>query len=111
MVNRMSAPWPSAGLNSVSIKKINPSRLGQRRIRESVVRQSDDLMQRLGVVLNEVPWPTVEIIDGGSIWLDTERVIQRGVHLGEGYRPVASLAAEAVGRTDDLSVIESTAGE
>ena len=68
-------------------------------------------MQRLGVVLNQVARPTVEIVEGGCIRVDAQRVIQRGVHLGEGYRPVAGLAAEAVGRTYDLSVIESTAGE
>ena len=68
-------------------------------------------MQRLGVVLNQVARPTVEIVEGGCIRVDAQRVIQRGVHLGECYRTVAGLAAEAVGRTYDLSVIESAAGE
>ena len=68
-------------------------------------------MQRLRVVLDEVMRSAVEVVDRGGVRINAKRVVQRGVHLAKGDRPFTGLSAEAVGRADDLPMLESAAGE
>ena len=55
--------------------------------------------------------PAVEVVAGGGVRINAKRVVQRGVHLAKGDRPFTGLSAEAVGRADDLPMLESAAGE
>ena len=68
-------------------------------------------MQRLRVVLDEVMRSAVEVVDRGGVRINAKRVVKRGVHLAKGDRPFTGLSAEAVGRADDLPMLESAAGE
>ena len=64
---------------------------------------TNQLRHRLGVVLDQILRPAVEVGKRRLAHVDAEVVVQRGEQLAEAYRPRRRLAGDPVGRADHLA--------